>query len=122
MSYFTTLDEALHLAASQDGHRFAVLNGGAPLLRSTVGTRTLRDPFVGLGPDGMFHLLATDGWTSRSIVHAVSADLRAWRGRSLSPSWTRYPVRTTRGHPSSSMTRTGSAISSSGRRWWSQAG
>ena len=40
MSYFTTLDEALHLAASPDGHRFEVLNGGAPLLHSTVGTRT----------------------------------------------------------------------------------
>jgi hypothetical protein len=85
MSYFTTLDEALHLAASPDGHRFEVLNGGAPLLHSTVGTRTLRDPFVGLGPDGMFHLLATDGWTSRSIVHAISADLRAWHWQELIP-------------------------------------
>jgi hypothetical protein len=85
MSYFTTLDEALHLAASPDGRRFEVLNGGAPLLRSTVGTRTLRDPFVGHGPDGMFHLLATDGWTSRSIVHAISADLRAWHWQELIP-------------------------------------
>jgi hypothetical protein len=85
MSYFTTEDEALHLAASQDGHRFAALNGGAPVLLSTVGTQTLRDPFVGLGPDGAFHLLATDGWASRSIVHAVSADLRAWSSQELIP-------------------------------------
>jgi hypothetical protein len=85
MSYFTTQDEALHLAASRDGHRFAVLNGGAPLLRSTVGSQTLRDPFVGLGPGGLFHLLATDGWASRSIVHAVSADLRAWSAPELIP-------------------------------------
>jgi hypothetical protein len=85
MSYFTTQDEALHLAASGDGHRFAALNGGAPLLHSTVGTRSLRDPFVGLGPDGLFHLLSTDGWTSRSIVHAVSANLRDWPWQELIP-------------------------------------
>ena len=91
MSYFTTEDEALHLAASRDGHRFAVLNGGAPVLRSMVGTRTLRDPFVGLGPDGLFHLLATDGWTSRSIVHAVSADLRAWSCAGAHPRHGRGP-------------------------------
>jgi hypothetical protein len=85
MSYFTTENEALHLAASQDGHRFAALNGGAPVLRSTVGTKTLRDPFVGLGPDSGFHLLATDGWASRSIVHSVSANLRDWAPPELIP-------------------------------------
>jgi hypothetical protein len=85
MSYFTAQNEALHLAASPDGHRFEALNGGAPVLRGTVGTRTLRDPFVGPGPDGMFHLLATNGWTSTSIVHAVSADLRTWSAQELIP-------------------------------------
>ena len=85
MSYFTTANEALHLASSQDGRRFTALNGGSPVLRSTVGTQTLRDPFVGLGPDGMFHLLATDGWASRYIVHAVSVDLRAWSSQKLIP-------------------------------------
>jgi hypothetical protein len=85
MSYFTTEDEALHLAASRDGCRFTVLNGGVPMLRSTVGSQTLRDPFVGPGPDGVFHLLATDGWLSRSIVHAVSADLRSWYAQELIP-------------------------------------
>jgi len=85
MSYFTTENEALHLAASRDGHRFAALNGGAPVLRSTVGTKTLRDPFVGPGPDSGFHLLATDGWASRSIVHSVSANLRDWAPPELIP-------------------------------------
>jgi hypothetical protein len=85
MSYFTTEDEALHLAASQDGHRFTALNGGVPVLRSAVGNRTLRDPFVGQGLDGTFHLLATDGWVSRSIVHAISADLRSWSSQELIP-------------------------------------
>jgi Glycosyl hydrolases family 43 len=85
MSYFTEHDEALHLAVSQDGRRFDALNEGRPVLRSTVGTRRLRDPFIGLGPDGLFHLLATDGWTSPYILHASSADLRTWSPQSLIP-------------------------------------
>ena len=85
MSYFTAEDEALHMAVSRDGHRFRAVNGGAPLLRSTVGTGTLRDPFIGPGTDGMFHLLATDGWASRAILHSVSADLRTWSSPELVP-------------------------------------
>jgi Glycosyl hydrolases family 43 len=85
MSYFTTRDEALHLAVSRDGYRFAPLNGGAPVLRGEVGTRTLRDPFVAQGPDNLFHFLATDGWTSPDIVHATSPDLRTWSPQELIP-------------------------------------
>jgi hypothetical protein len=85
MSYFTAEDEALHLAASGDGLHFTAVNGGAPLLHSTVGTGTLRDPFIGPGPGGLFHLLATDGWASPSIVHSVSADLRTWSSPELVP-------------------------------------
>jgi hypothetical protein len=91
MSYFTTEDEALHLAVSPDGHSFTPLNDGLPVLRGTVGTRTLRDPFVGLGQDGRFHLLATDGWSSQSIVHAVSADLLTWSPQELIPAMRGVP-------------------------------
>jgi len=85
ISYFTSTDEALHLATSQDGVEFVPLNGGAPVLRGGVGTRTLRDPFVGIGPDGQYHLLATDGWTSPYIVHATSTDLLTWSEQRLLP-------------------------------------
>jgi hypothetical protein len=85
MSYFTDRDEALHLAVSRDGLHFSALNGGEPVLRGTVGTGRLRDPFIGLGPDGVFHLLATDGWTSPHIVHATSTDLRTWSDQALLP-------------------------------------
>lgn len=85
MSYFTNTDEALHLAFSPDGHAFTEVNGGRPVLRGTVGTGRLRDPFIGLGPDGLFHLLATDGWTSPHIVHATSRDLREWSDQRLLP-------------------------------------
>jgi hypothetical protein len=88
MSYFTERDEALHLAVSTDGgHSFAPVNEGLPVLRGSVGTGALRDPFLGLGPDGRVHLLATDGWSSPSIVHAVSEDqdLRSWSAQTLLP-------------------------------------
>ncbi|MBR7831732.1 glycoside hydrolase family 43 protein [Actinospica durhamensis] len=86
MSYFTESDEALHLALSHDGgHRFEPVDAGRPVLRGSVGTGALRDPFLGVGPDGLIHLLATDGWSSPSIVHAVSADLRSWSPQRLLP-------------------------------------
>ncbi|QJT06031.1 glycoside hydrolase family 43 protein [Streptomyces asoensis] len=85
VSYFTDADEALHLAWSHDGEEFATVNAGRPVLRGTVGTGRLRDPFIGVGPDGLFHLLATDGWTSPRIVHATSADLLTWSPQRLLP-------------------------------------
>lgn len=86
ISYFTTDAEALHLATSQDGEHFEPVGGGEPVLFGEVGTRTLRDPFVGVAPDGRYHLLATDGWSSPHIVHATSTDLRRWSPqRLLSP-------------------------------------
>lgn len=85
VSYFTDAEEALHLAVSRDGQEFSPVNDGEPVLRGTVGTRSLRDPFIGVGPDGVFHLLATDGWTSQSIVHATSTDLFTWSEQELLP-------------------------------------
>lgn len=94
MSYFTEQDEALHLAVSRDGgHSFEPVNDGRPVLRGSVGTGALRDPFLGLGPDGRVHLLATDGWSSSSIVHAVSEDeeLRSWSAQRLLPVMAEVP-------------------------------
>lgn len=88
LSYFTERDEALHLAVSRDGgHSFEPVNEGRPVLRGNVGTGALRDPFLGLGPDGRVHMLATNGWSSPSIVHAVSEseDLGSWSAQRLIP-------------------------------------
>lgn len=85
MSYFTDRDEALHLAVSSDGRAFHPIDAGAPTLRGAVGTGRLRDPFIGVGPGGLFHLLATDGWSSTQIVHATSPDLRTWSRQRLIP-------------------------------------
>lgn len=94
MSYFTEAEEALHLAVSTDGgHSFEPVNEGRPVLHGSVGSGALRDPFLGLGPDGRVHMLATDGWSSSSIVHAVSEDdsLRGWSAQRLLPVMEKVP-------------------------------
>ncbi len=97
-TYFTgegTADgEQVHMALSDgnDPLRWRELNGGAPLLRSTLGDRGVRDPFLIRSPQGdRFYLIATDlrihgngDWDraqrhgSRSIMVWESADLVNW--------------------------------------------
>jgi hypothetical protein len=91
LSYFTADSEALHLAVSLDGTQFTALNGGRPVIESQVGAKLLRDPFIGVGPDGLFHLLATDGWTSPHFVHATSPDLWHWSEQRLLPGMAGVP-------------------------------
>ncbi len=76
LSYFTTAEESLHLAISLDGRTFVAVDSGQPILRPESGT--MRDPFIGIGPDGRFHLIATDSWDSTSLVHTASDDLLHW--------------------------------------------
>lgn len=78
LSYFRTDAEALHLAVSEDGYGWTALNGNDPVLDGQVGAESLRDPFLIRDRGGTYHLLATDGWTSRYVVHATSPDLRSW--------------------------------------------
>lgn len=85
LSYFTAAAEALHLASSVDGLTFTPLNNGQPVLWGTQGSRTLRDPFIGRTDDGVYHLVATDGWSSTSIVHTSSRDLLTWSPQHLLP-------------------------------------
>ena len=84
-SYFTTRDESLHLSLSWDGIVFEPVAGGGSIVTSPIGERTLRDPFIGRASDGLFHLLASNGWASTSIVHATSADLLEWTGFEVIP-------------------------------------
>lgn len=78
------------LSDGNDALTWVELNGGRPVLSSTLGTTGLRDPFLIRGKDG-FHLLATDlsigsgtSWAdsqrsgSRSIEIWSSHDLVNW--------------------------------------------
>ena len=81
-------EEQLHLALSIDGRHWEPLNGNRP-----VWNQWLRDPFVGRGPDGLWHLLSTGGGrtprTSQTnlgpaCLYATSRDLLKWENvRSL---------------------------------------
>jgi hypothetical protein len=85
MAYFTTPHEALHLALSTNGTTWRPIHDQQPLVFSTVGTRSMRDPFVFRARDGRFHLLWTDGWRSRAIGHSCSDDLITWEQQRLLP-------------------------------------
>jgi hypothetical protein len=85
MSFFRLAEEALHLAVSDEGLRWRPVRGGEPILHSSVGSKSIRDPFLCRTADGRFHLLSSDSWNSQSIVHAVSDDLLNWQDTALIP-------------------------------------
>ncbi|TDC07902.1 hypothetical protein E1267_11810 [Nonomuraea longispora] len=90
----TSTGEQVYFALSQgnDPTRWRQLNGGRPVLTSTVGTRGVRDPFLIRSPQGdRFYKIATDlrmygngNWDqvqrtgSKSIVVWESTDLVNW--------------------------------------------
>ncbi|WP_240419994.1 glycoside hydrolase family 43 protein [Paenibacillus periandrae] len=84
-SYFKEDDEKLYLACSEDGYQWQEWNGGKAIFGSSVGTTQMRDPFIIRGGDGIYHLVWTDGWRSRSIGYARSTDLLNWKGAKLIP-------------------------------------
>lgn len=93
-AYFTDNDrEGLHLAWSMDGFTWTALNDGRSVLAPPEGgTNLLRDPFLGQGPDGMFRLVWTKGWTGQGIGYASSPDLIHWSAPRVLPVMTNEPA------------------------------
>lgn len=84
------LVEQLHYALSGDGLRWEALNANRPVWRPVIDgeEHSIRDPFVDVGLDGRYHLLATHaraGWSHTDLVHASSADLLTWEDARLLP-------------------------------------
>lgn len=77
LSYFKTENESMYLAQSTDGFIWDEVNGGKPVLSSTIGCKTIRDPFI-LEVEGGFIMLSTNGWKSEQIVCYQSHDLYSW--------------------------------------------
>jgi len=98
--------EQIYFALSDDGLNFKDLNGGKPVLISTVGEKGVRDPYLCRSKDGKsFFLIATDlsifnrgGWFkneqgyydasttgSSNLVLWESDDLINWGGPRLLP-------------------------------------
>ncbi|WNZ08087.1 glycoside hydrolase family 43 protein [Streptomyces sp. 11x1] len=84
--------QQIHFSHSSDGRNWSDLNGGGTALRSTVGTRGVRDPALVRSPDGSrYWIIATDlcigcgqSWSdsinngSRNLVVWESTDLVTW--------------------------------------------
>ncbi|AIQ45841.1 glycosyl hydrolase family 43 [Paenibacillus sp. FSL R7-0273] len=84
--------EQVYFSYSENGLHWKDLNGGLPVLRSELGEKGARDPFIVRSPkEGKFYLIATDlriasgkGWGaaveegSRDIIVWESADLVNW--------------------------------------------
>jgi hypothetical protein len=71
--------EGFRLAWSADGLRFEKLNDGLAWITPNAGeAKLMRDPAICRGPDGVFHLVWTTGWTGRTIGYASSRDLITW--------------------------------------------
>jgi len=77
-SYFTSETGGLRLSYSYDGLSWTVLNDGASFLVPNVGSNLMRDPCILRGPDGIFRMVWTTGWSDKGIGYAYSSDLINW--------------------------------------------
>lgn len=81
--------EQIYFSLSRDGLHWKDLNRGAPVLRSTIGTCGVRDPFPVRSPlDGKIYLIATDlrieagnGW--KAAQERGSRSLIVWETKDL---------------------------------------
>ena len=81
--------EQIYFAISRDGLHWQDLNGGNPVLTSSIGEKGARDPFLLRSVDGShFYLIATDlriangkGWDAAQ--YAGSRDLLIWESDDL---------------------------------------
>jgi len=99
MSYFQTVSESLFLAVSEDGFRWTPLCNGAPILQSTIGARSIRDPHFSQDREGVFHLLFSNSWNSDSIGHCTSRNLLHWSAQELLPVMQSVPLTNTAWSP-----------------------
>ena len=83
-------EEQVYLAAGRDPLHFVDLNGGKPILESTVGNRGVRDPYVLRSHEGdRFFLIATDlkVQTQGFETEKGSLDMVVWESTDL-VNWT----------------------------------
>ncbi|MFJ8631894.1 glycoside hydrolase family 43 protein [Streptomyces sp. NPDC093568] len=92
MVHFTgegSTGQQMYLSHSTDGLHWNDLNGGGMVLRSTVGTRGVRDPALVRSPDGSkYWIVATDlcigcGQNWDQAVNNASRNLVVWESKDL---------------------------------------
>ncbi len=85
-------ETGVFLAESSNGRTWLPANGGKPIIRPSEPGMLMRDPWLGKGPDGIWHLLWTWGWTKSQepastlkLGHATSRDLKHWSDQQAIP-------------------------------------
>jgi hypothetical protein len=77
-------ETGVYLALSRDGMKWTPLNENQPWVKPAAAGMLMRDPFLAQGPDRVWHMLWTWGWTRKEtggvlrIGYASSRDLVAW--------------------------------------------
>ena len=77
-------ETGVHFALSRDGRQWTPVNNNQPVVKPGPPGMLMRDPWVGQGPDGTWHMLWTWGWTRKEtggqlkIGYASSQDLIRW--------------------------------------------
>lgn len=77
-------ETGVFLALSRDGREWTPLKGNQPWLKPEKPGMLMRDPWLGQGPDGTWHMLWTWGWTRQEaggqlqLGYASSKDLVHW--------------------------------------------
>jgi hypothetical protein len=84
-------ETGVYFALSADGYAWAALNGNKPWIAPRHEGMLMRDPFLTRGPDGVYHLLWTWGWTRGAkgeglkIGYSSSKDLVEWSAQRAIP-------------------------------------
>jgi len=77
-------ETGVFFATSADGRTWTPLNNNQPWIKPEIPGMLMRDPWLGQGPDGIWHMLWTWGWTRGDkskplmIGHTESKDLIHW--------------------------------------------
>ena len=75
----------LHMARSEDGFKWQVLNGGKGFIKPGIGDYVMLDPHICQSPDGIFHLVWSTGKTRKDLGYAYSKNLVDWSAQRLIP-------------------------------------
>src|SRR5262245_36056915 len=74
-------EDGLRLMLSTNGYHWQALKNDSSFLKPEIGAKLMRDPCVAIGPDGLFHMVWTSGWTTEKgkvIGYSESKDLKHW--------------------------------------------
>jgi hypothetical protein len=82
-SFRSNGETGVFAALSEDGKTWTPIKGDQPWIKPEPSGMLMRDPWLGQGPDGVWHMLWTWGWTKDAkgplrIGHTSSKDLVNW--------------------------------------------